>query len=308
MRRVAAIDCGTNSLRLLVADLDLEQGVAFDVVRRSEIVRLGQGVDRTGTFAPEALARTFAVVEAYAEQLRGAGAEAVRFVATSAARDASNRDAFASGVQARLGVAPDIVTGDEEALLSYDGATRGIERRGGVPQPWVVLDIGGGSTELVGRLGESGPVRGQSLDIGAVRITERHLATDPPTAAEVARAAADIESALDALTLDLDEVGTLVGVAGTITTMVASALDLPSYQPDRIHHAWIDRATMERAVEHLVARTVAERRALGFMDPRRADVIGGGALVLRAVMRRLDVPGLLASEHDILDGIAWSMA
>jgi exopolyphosphatase/guanosine-5'-triphosphate,3'-diphosphate pyrophosphatase len=308
MRRVAAFDCGTNSLRLLIADIDTDNGAAHDVVRRTQIVRLGQDVDRTGRFAPEALERTFAVVDEYAREVESARPDALRFIATSAARDVSNRGELISGVRRRLGIEPEVISGDEEARLAYDGATRGLDALVELARPIVVLDIGGGSTELVCRTGDYGPVQGQSLDIGSVRITERHLASDPPSSEEVAAAEADIERALDRLELDLTDMGTLVGVAGTITTMVAMALDLADYDRDRIHHAWVDGGALDVAVDRIAAMTVAERRALGFMAPGRADVIAGGALVLRAVMRRLGASGLRASEHDILDGIAWSLA
>ncbi|MGI8888809.1 MAG: exopolyphosphatase [Nocardioidaceae bacterium] len=310
MKRVAALDCGTNSFRLLVADLDPAAGVADEVERRTTIVRLGRGVDRTGRFAEGALARTFACLDDYAAEIRLHGVDAVRLVATSAARDVGNRAEFVEGIAARIGVEPDIISGDEEALLSYDGATRGLASRVDLGEPLVVLDIGGGSTELVTASAGGGGERvvGQSLDIGSVRMTERHLHDDPPPAEQVAEAVADIEATLDAVDARLAAVGTLVGVAGTVTTMAAMVLGLSAYERDRIHHAWIDSADVLRAVDAIVAMPVAERRALGFMDPGRADVIGGGALVLAGVIRCLDVSGLLASEHDILDGIAWSLA
>jgi exopolyphosphatase/guanosine-5'-triphosphate,3'-diphosphate pyrophosphatase len=308
--RVAAIDCGTNSLRLLIADLDGDAGTATDVIRTTEIVRLGQGVDRTGRFAPEALDRTFAVLDAYAAEIRGAAAEVVRFVATSAARDVANRDEFAAGVVARVGVEPDVVSGEDEARLSYDGATRGLESAapagGELAQPIVVCDIGGGSTEIVCRQGESGPVVGQSLDVGSVRLTERHLHDDPPTRAQIEAAIAETDRLLDTLTGCDERPGTLVGVAGSVTTIAAMAMRLPRYDRAAIHGSWIAADRVGVAVDALLAMTVTERRALGFMAPGRADVIGGGGLVLSRVLRRLDADRLLVSEHDILDGIAWS--
>jgi exopolyphosphatase / guanosine-5'-triphosphate,3'-diphosphate pyrophosphatase len=307
MKRVAAFDCGTNSLRLLIADVDAAARWSADVVRHTEIVRLGQGVDGTGMFAVDALERTFRVLDRYVEEVEVAGVEATRFVATSAARDVANRDAFVTGVRGRLGIEPDVISGDEEARLSYDGATRTLDGRE-FDRPYLVVDIGGGSTELVTRIGDSGPIRGQSVDIGSVRLTERHLADDPPTAEQVAGAEADIAAALDELTFGLDDAGTMVGVAGSVTTMVAMALDLPAYDRDRIHHAWIGTPDLDAAVERMVSMRVEERRALPYMAPGRADVIGGGALVLRAVLRRSRLDGMIASEHDILDGIAWSLA
>jgi exopolyphosphatase/guanosine-5'-triphosphate,3'-diphosphate pyrophosphatase len=309
--RLAAIDCGTNSLRLLIADVDADACTLSDVVRTTEIVRLGQGVDRTGTFAPEALDRTFTVLDRYAREIRASGAETVRVVATSAARDVSNRGEFVAGVRARVGVDPEVVSGDEEARLSYDGATRGLDAAaqdgGDVARPVVVCDIGGGSTELVCRQGDSGPVGGQSLDVGSVRLTERYLQDDPPSGSQIREAAAEVDRLLDTVTVCTERPGTLVGVAGTVTTVAAMALRLPRYDREAIHGSWIGADQIAAAADALLAMTVTERRALGFMAPGRADVIGGGALLLTRVVRRLAVPRLLVSEHDILDGIAWSL-
>jgi exopolyphosphatase / guanosine-5'-triphosphate,3'-diphosphate pyrophosphatase len=307
--RVAAIDCGTNSIRLLVAEPDGRGGLR-DVDRRMLIVRLGQGVDATGRFADEALERTFAACDEYAAVLRAVGARRLRFCATSAARDADNGDVFAAGVQDRLGVWPEVVTGDDEAALSYDGATRDLDAATH-PPPYLVVDIGGGSTEFV--LGDGhGRVRSaESVDIGSVRITERHLAGDPPSPAEIARAGADVDAALDRLRVPLEQARTLVGVAGTITTVAAMVLDLPAYDPARIHLSRVGIDRVGDAQRRLLAMTRDERRALGFMHPGRADVIGGGALILDRVARRvasgLQRPEVLVSEHDILDGIAWSL-
>lgn len=307
-KRVAALDCGTNSLRLLVVDLDLATREQVEVDRRTSIVRLGQDVDRTGIFAAEALERTFTSLDTYVGLIERSGVSAVRLVATSAARDVSNRDEFVHGVVARLGVEPDIISGDEEARLAYDGATRGLARRGDIAKPLLVVDIGGGSTELVSRIGDFGRVRGESLEIGSVRLTERHLTSDPPTAVEIDAVRRDIESALDTVSFSLDDVGTIVGVAGTVTTMAAMVLGLSVYDRAQVDLAWLEREALLSAVDEILAMTVAERKALGFMDPGRADVIGGGALVLAGVVERVGLPGLICSEHDILDGIAWSMA
>ncbi len=304
--RVAALDCGTNSLRLLVADLDPRTGRSVEVQRRTTIVRLGQDVDRTGVFATEALERTFAALGEYANLIASLDVSAVRLVATSAARDVANRDVFIAGVRDRLGVAPDVISGDEEALLSYDGATRGLSELPGVEEPVVVLDIGGGSTEFV-VAADAGGVLGQSLDIGSVRMRERHLHSDPPSRAEVTALVGDVDRALTGLAGTFTRPGTLVGVAGTITTMVAMALGLASYDRDRIHHALVPAPSLLVAVDEIVAMTVAERAALGFMAPGRADVIAGGALVLGQVVRHTHAESLVASEHDILDGIAWSL-
>ncbi|MFY9916110.1 MAG: Ppx/GppA phosphatase family protein [Nocardioidaceae bacterium] len=307
MTRVAAVDCGTNSLRLLVTDLDPTTGTATEVDRRTAIVRLGQDVDRTGAFAPEALERTFAVVDEYATVIRSLEVSATRFVATSAARDVSNRDEFVDGVRSRLAADAEIISGDEEATLSYSGATRGLTQDDGVPAPVLVVDIGGGSTEFVIRLDDGDPVKGQSLDIGSVRLTERYLADDPPTPDQVAAVTRAVDDALVTLDVPIDAARTLIGVAGTVTTMAARVLGLGAYDPERVHGSRLARPDVLTAVDEIVAMSVAERRALPFMPYGRADVIGGGALILGAVVRRLDLDELRASEHDILDGIAWSL-
>lgn len=318
MTRVAAIDCGTNSIRLLVADATTgPDGAAelSDVVRLMEVVRLGQGVDRTGELAPEALERTLAATDTYAALCEEHGVEAVRFVATSATRDARNRDVFVDGVRERLGVEPEVISGTEEAALSFAGAVRALAPEDG---PALVVDIGGGSTELV--LGDVGPTAGPptastSLDMGCVRMTERHLVrdgavTDPPTAGQVAAMRADIESALDLAekTVPLREAHTLVGLAGSVTTVSAIAQDLPGYDSAAIHHSRISRERVREISDWLLRSTHAERAAVPSMHPGRVDVIAAGALVLLAVMERVDAREVVASEHDILDGIAWSLA
>ena len=308
MTRVAAIDCGTNSIRLLVADVAGDRLV--DVVRRMEVVRLGEGVDRTGRLGDAALARTFAALDDYAAQIREHDVERVRMVATSATRDAENRGTFVDGVVARLGVPPEVVTGDEEAALSFDGATR--ELRGGaeaVAAPYLVCDIGGGSTEFV--LGDADGMRSaRSVDVGCVRLTERHLHDDPPVTGQVDAAREDIRLALDDVRLSIDVAAahTLVGLAGSVTTVVALALGLDRYDPERIHHARISADDVRRVTTTLLGMSHAERAALPVMHPGRVDVIGAGALVLDTVMAELGVDEVVASEHDILDGIAFSVA
>jgi exopolyphosphatase/guanosine-5'-triphosphate,3'-diphosphate pyrophosphatase len=307
--RVAAIDCGTNSIRLLVADvdLDLDRSTLTDVDRRMEVVRLGQGVDRTGRLAQEALLRTFAACDTYAEVIRRTGAEQVRFVATSATRDVQNRDEFVAGVRERFGVEPEVVSGETEAALSFTGATRELAGSE-LPHPFLVVDIGGGSTELV--LGDPAalPRAARSVDVGCVRMTERHLHDDPPTADQVAAARADIAAAIRLAgdSVPLAEARTLVGLAGSVTTVAAMALDLPAYLPDRIHHARVPAADVRRVTDRLLVMTRDERAALPFMHPGRVDVIGAGALVLAVVLERVPVDEVLISEHDILDGIAFS--
>lgn len=307
MTRVAALDCGTNSLRLLVADVEGDR--LTDVVRRMEIVRLGAGVDRTGRLAPDALDRTFKVLDDYATAIRELDVDAVRMVATSATRDAANRDEFVAGVLSRLGVEPEVVTGDEEAVLSFSGATRELRGSAELEAPYLVVDIGGGSTEFV--VGDdSGPRAAQSVDIGCVRLTERHLVHDPPTVSQIEAARGDILTAIDEVeaTVPFNEAHTLVGLAGSVTTVVALALDLPEYDATRIHHARVSATDVHRVTEQLLAASRVERAALAVMHPGRVDVIGGGALVLDTIMSRGGFHDVVASEHDILDGIAFTAA
>jgi exopolyphosphatase/guanosine-5'-triphosphate,3'-diphosphate pyrophosphatase len=303
--RVAGIDCGTNSIRLLVADV--VDGRLVDVVRRMEIVRLGEGVDRTGRFGDAALARTFAALDDYATQIRSLGAERVRMVATSATRDAENRDDFVAGVTSRLGVEPDVVSGDEEAALSFAGATAELSATD-VAAPYLVCDIGGGSTEFV--LGDVDGVRAaRSVDIGCVRMTERHLHDDPPAPEQVEAARADIEQALAtvATTVPVADAASLIGLAGSVTTVTALALGLEAYDPERIHRARVSALEVRAVAGSLLAMTRAERAALSVMHPGRVDVIGAGALVLDTVLQWGGFDEVVASEHDILDGIALSV-
>ena len=299
--RVAAVDCGTNSIRLLVADLDGAE--KKDVHREMRVVRLGEGVDRTGVLAPAALARTREAALDYAATCRDLGAERTRFVATSATRDAANRGDFVALVQDAFGLEPEVVSGDEEAALSFLGATRGLVAE----PPFLVVDIGGGSTELV--LGTDRVRAAASVDVGCVRLTERHLRSDPPTAEQVAAARADVEAALARAeqVVPVAEARTAVGLAGSVTTVAALALGLPSYQPDRIHLSRVSARDVREVTERLLAMTRAERAALPVMHPGRVDVIGGGALVLLALVERFGLEEVLVSEADILDGIALSV-
>lgn len=324
MTRVAAVDCGTNSVRLLVADVSTEPpGELRDVVRRMEIVRLGQGVDRTGRLAAEAIERTRVALAGYAAEIAALGARRVRMVATSATRDAANAEDFHAMVVRTLGVTPEVVSGDEEARLSFAGAVRRLPADA-VP-PYLVLDIGGGSTEFVvgtggqdgtgpgaaGTAGTAAGVRGAvSVDIGCVRMTERHLHGDPPTPAQVAAAEADISGAVDRALAMVPgrEAATLVGLAGSVATVTALALGLTEYDPARIHHARIPYRDVAKVTADLLGMARARRLALPAMHPGRADVIAAGALVLRVVMEQTGADAVVASEHDILDGIAWSLA
>lgn len=304
MTRVAAIDCGTNSIRLLVADADPETGELVDLDRRMIIVRLGQGVDRTGRLAPEALERTFAACREYAAVIKEHGAEKLRFVATSASRDAENRDEFVRGVLDILGVEPEVITGDQEAEFSFTGATGGLPGH----EERLVVDIGGGSTEFV--VGEERVLAARSVDIGCVRLTERHIHNDPPTAGEIAAIRSDIRAALDLAeeTVPLREARTLVGLAGSVTTVAGIALGLDSYDSAKIHHARIPYEQVVRISDTLLESTHEQRAAYRVMHPGRVDVIGAGALVLREIMERIGAREVVVSEHDILDGIAWSVA
>ncbi|NKX93658.1 Ppx/GppA family phosphatase [Sanguibacter hominis ATCC BAA-789] len=312
--RVAAIDCGTNSIRLLVADV-APDGSLTDLVRRMEVVRLGQGVDRTGELAPEALARTLEMTREYAATIAELGAERVRFVATSATRDARNRQEFVDGVREILGVEPEVVAGDEEAELSFAGATSVLGSA--YDGPFVVVDLGGGSTEIV--LGTSTPDAAHSMDVGCVRMTERHLNDDPPSREQEDGARADVRAALDKAkqAVDLGQAVTLVGLAGSVTTVTAHALGLPAYDRDKINGAVLPVETVLAACDSLVHMTRDERAALGFMHPGRVDVIAAGALVWSEVVARVRdevaerggaLTSVVTSEHDILDGIALSAA
>jgi exopolyphosphatase / guanosine-5'-triphosphate,3'-diphosphate pyrophosphatase len=313
-RRVAAIDCGTNSVRLLVADVDVARCTLTDLCREMRIVRLGEGVDQTGRLSPAALDRTMVALGEYAAQIRRLAPEAVRMVATSATRDAENSQEFRTRVKEVLGVAPQVVTGDEEARLSFTGAT--AELTADFSGPCLVTDIGGGSTELV--LGDAAGVsEACSVDIGCVRMTERHLHGDPPSAAEIAAATADIDAALSEgaagrIFRALRHPGApshpaLVGLAGSVTTIAGIALDLPEYDSRRIHHSRVSAAAVHEISVRLLAMTHTQRAAIGVMHPGRVDVIGGGALILDRIMTRFGFGEVLVSEHDILDGIAWSL-
>ncbi|MER5863853.1 Ppx/GppA phosphatase family protein [Kitasatospora sp. NPDC002040] len=307
--RVGAIDCGTNSIRLLVADLDPETGEITDLDRRMVINRLGQGVDRTGRLAPEALERTFAACREYAAVLAeyGVGPDRLRFVATSASRDAENSAEYAAGVHGILGVEPTVVSGDEEALLSFTGATK--ELTGGqFAAPYLVFDLGGGSTEFV--LGDQVVEAARSVDIGCVRLTERHFAgTEVPGPELIEAVRADVRAALDraAEVVPLTTAATLVGLAGTVTTVAGIALELSSYDSAAIHHARLTVDQVREVAGRLLTMTHEQRAAIPVMHPGRVDVIGAGALVLLEIMERTGAAELVVSEHDILDGIAWSL-
>jgi exopolyphosphatase/guanosine-5'-triphosphate,3'-diphosphate pyrophosphatase len=303
--RVAAIDCGTNSIRLLIAEPDGSGGLN-DLKRRLEIVRLGQGVDATGEFRPDALRRTFAAVDDYAELIKKAEVpiEKVHFVATSAARDAKNRDSFLLGIKERLGVQADVISGETEARLSFMGALSRVTPDG---EPVLVMDIGGGSTELI-----TGSAAGElhsaiSLDIGSVRVTERFLKQTPVADDDLERATTYVDELLAGSGVDFDSIGTWIGVAGTATTLAGVYLELERYDRERVHGARIPVPAIAELLNRLAGLTVEEIRALPSMHPGRADVITGGALVETRVAKRLHVAELIVSESDILDGIALQL-
>lgn len=317
MIRVAAIDCGTNSVRLLIADVGRDRLV--DVERRMEIVRLGQGVDETGRLAADALERTFTAMRGYAELIEQHGAAPVRVVATSATRDAVNRQDFVDGVRDIFGVEPEVITGREEAELSFTGATRdlvrfspetGLPTPDGTRPPYLVVDIGGGSTEFV--LGSTHVEAAASVDIGCVRLTERHLrdAGDPPSAKAIEAVTADIDDALDrvAAEVPVERALTLVGLAGSVTTVAGIALELPEYDSQKIHHSRIAAGQVHTVAERLLGMTIGQRAEIPVMHPGRVDVIGAGALILDRIVSRYGFGEVVASERDILDGIAWSVA
>ena len=312
-QRVAAIDCGTNSIRLLIAEIAADEQGLIDITRQMQIVRLGEGVDKTGLLSEAALTRTIGALRDYADLIAKAQPTGVRMVATSATRDAGNSREFTDRVTDILGVAPEVISGDEEAWLSFTGATRELAGTSlaadtACPPPYLVTDIGGGSTEFI--LGDPAGISGAlSVNIGCVRLTERHLHTDPPSAAEVAAATADIDAALDRVadTVQVGRASTLVGLAGSVTTVAGIALGLPVYDSERIHHSRIPAMAVHRIASELLAMEKAERAAIPVMHPGRVDVIGAGSLILDRIMTRFGFAEVLVSEHDILDGIAWSL-
>ena len=306
-RRVAAIDLGTNSIRLLAArfpeDPSGQVGGPIELTRDMVITRIGQGVDRTGRLAPAALGRTLKVLERYCRRARALGTERIHLCATSAVRDASNRDELAAAVDRLTGEPMEVLSGEEEARLSFLGATRGLE----APAPFLVLDIGGGSTEFV--VGDREPDRALSTRMGSVRLTERFIRKDPPSYEELET----IEEAIAHVLLKVEErlpvrtARTLVAVAGTATTVQAIAMGLPEYDPEVLHRSFLSREDAERVFHLLCDMTTEERRRIPSMAPGREDVIPVGAAILAGVMRRWDFDQALVSETDILDGIAYRL-
>lgn len=301
--RVAAIDCGTNSIRLLIADID--GGNFREVVRDMEIVRLGQGVDQTGQFHPDAISRTLAAVDKFAAEIAKRGVEKIRFCATSATRDATNRHLFVDGVRERLGIEPEVISGDEEAALSFAGAIKDLNPSDG---PFLVVDIGGGSTEFV--FGTSTVEAARSVNIGCVRMTERHFASDPASNQQIEAARIDIQAAIAqaAEVVPITKATTLVAVAGTATTVAAAALDLPEYDRYAIHLSRVSAQQTHDAATMFATKNREQRLALGYMHPGRVDVIAAGSLVLSEIMKATGAAEFVASESDILDGMAYSLA
>jgi exopolyphosphatase/guanosine-5'-triphosphate,3'-diphosphate pyrophosphatase len=303
MSRVAAIDCGTNSIRLLIADIS--GGDFKEIVRQMQVVRLGQGVDVNKAFHPDAIARTLSAVEQYAQQIRNNNVEKIRFCATSASRDATNRDLFIDGVRDILGVEVEVIPGEEEAALSFAGATKELMQS---DAPFLVVDIGGGSTEFV--IGSTKVEFAKSVNIGCVRMSERHFTQQPPTSAQIYAAISDIDQAiaLAARDVPITTAKTLVAVAGTATTIAAAALELESYDRHAIHLARISAEKVFQVAAKLQTLNRDEIAKLGYMHPGRVDVITAGALVLSRVMAATGASQFVASESDILDGIAWKLA
>lgn len=318
--RVGAIDCGTNSIRLLIADADPDAGSDApgsaprlrDVVREMRIVRLGAGVDATGWLSEEALRRTFEAAGAYAEQLRRHEVDRVRMVATSATRDAGNRQAFAAGIRERLGIEPEVISGDEEARLSFAGAAAAVPQA--AEGRSLVVDIGGGSTEFV--LGEAdGVIAARSHDIGSVRLTERYLSSNPPTEAQLRRLVEDVDAAVEATleTVPLDTATRLIGVAGSVTTVTARALGLERYDSQAVHGAELGIEEITAAAGELTRMTREQRSDLEYMPAGREDVIGAGAQIWARIAQRIGeltegrIRTAVTSEQDILDGIALSL-
>ena len=300
--RVAAIDCGTNSIRLLIADID---GSNFrEIIREMEVVRLGQGVDKTGAFHPDAIARTLAAVDKYAAEIARRGVEKIRFCATSATRDATNRVLFIDGVKERLGIEPEVIAGEEEAALSFQGATKDFDKSEG---PFLVIDIGGGSTEFV--FGIDSVEFARSMNIGCVRMSERHFTGDQPDPGQIASAIEDIDEAIRqaAKTVPITEAKTVIMVAGTATTVAAAALDLLAYDRYAIHLARISAQRAHEISQSFLRETREQRAAHGYMHPGRVDVIGAGSLVLDRIMAASGAKEFVASESDILDRMAWSL-
>ncbi|MEY4314273.1 MAG: hypothetical protein RIS93_853 [Actinomycetota bacterium] len=302
MSRVAAIDCGTNSIRLLIADITI--GKFQEVLRTMEIVRLGQGVDENKSFHPDAIVRTLTAVKSFRDLIASKGVEKIRFCATSATRDAANRDLFIDGVREILGVQVEVIPGEEEARLSFLGATKELDQN---QSPFLVVDIGGGSTEFV--LGSEKVDSAKSVNIGCVRMSERHLTSQPPTMDQIAKAIVDIDFAISqaASVVPITTAKSLIAVAGTATTVAAAALELSEYDRYAIHLSRISAEKVHKVAQMFQSMSKDKIASLGYMHPGRVDVITAGSLVLSRIMAATGASEFVASESDILDGIAWSL-
>jgi exopolyphosphatase / guanosine-5'-triphosphate,3'-diphosphate pyrophosphatase len=306
LTRLGAVDIGTNSVRVLVAEAtgtSPREAQLAPVERLMRITRLGQGVDANRSLAPEAIERTVTVLREYRRVLDDLGAERVRATATSAARDAANRDEFFAAATDALGVEPELLTGEEEAGLSFLGATADLHE----PGPYLVVDIGGGSTELV--VGTDEPTALTSIDIGCVRVTEQFLESDPPAPEELSAAVSVVRDHLADVAREIPAVRdarTFVGLAGTVTTIAAVEQGLPAYDPERIHHFRLTRAAAEDVFRTLALEPAEQRRTNPGLEAERVDVIVGGAIVLVTLMRTFDLDECLVSEADILDGLVRS--
>ena len=304
MKRVAALDCGTNSIRLLIAEKNLGASAFTEISRKMSIVKLGEGVDKNKAFLPDAISRTLAALKVFAAEIAEAKVEKVRFCATSATRDAQNRDEFLIPVAQMLGITPEVISGEEEAKLSFLGATQALSKSDG---PFLVIDIGGGSTEFV--FGVEQVEAARSVNIGCVRMSERHFKNDPPNQSEIDSARIDIRNAIAqaAEVVPIKNAKTLVAVAGTATTVAAAALNLAEYDSELIHLAKISAKETRRVSDWLLTLTRQERSDLGYMHPGRVDVIAAGSLVLAEIIKATGLESFVASENDILDGMVWSM-
>ena len=304
MKRVAALDCGTNSIRLLIAAENTEVGTFTEISRKMSIVKLGEGVDKSKAFLPDAISRTLVALKVFAKEITEAKVDQIRFCATSATRDAQNRDDFLTPVAEILGITPEVISGDEEARLSFLGATQALSKNDG---PFLVIDIGGGSKEFVFGIEQVEAAR--SVNIGCVRMSERHFKNDPPTKSEIESAREDIQNAIAqaAEVVPIQNAKTLVAVAGTATTVAAAALNLAEYDSELIHLSKISANETRKVSDWLLSLTRQERSNLGYMHPGRVDVIAAGSLVLAEIMEATGLESFVASENDILDGMVWSM-
>lgn len=303
--KIAAIDCGTNSIRLLIMDYQKADQTLTEIIREMRIVRLGEGVDKTKSFSEAALTRTKAAIEEYAKLIEHYSVEKIRFVATSATRDANNRDIFFVMVKKALGIEAEVITGEEEAALSFAGATRSLASK--LEGPFLVIDLGGGSTELV--VGQQNPTTAYSMNVGCVRMTERHAPGGNPTDSQEQAIRADVRAALAAARekVDFSNVKTVIGVAGTVTTVAAHALKIDKYDPNVLHGAAISSQQVSQTAADFIKFSFEERAALPYMHPGRVEVITAGAIVLDEIIKEIKANTLIASERDILDGVAWSI-